>query len=111
MIPADQDIYTTGIHALQIGFERAESELAVTRARIAAALAMLPHDYRCPVRHAAPDAVCRCLTRPLWNALTGTGEATRACRVCGCTEDRACAPDATRATCHWVAEDLCSRCA
>jgi hypothetical protein len=30
----------------------------------------------------------------------------RACRVCGCTETRACAPD----PCFWVAADLCSAC-
>ncbi len=30
-----------------------------------------------------------------------------ACRVCGCTEFRACGPDG----CCWVEADLCSRCA
>lgn len=29
----------------------------------------------------------------------------RACRVCGCTDDRACAGG-----CAWIAEDLCSAC-
>lgn len=32
----------------------------------------------------------------------------RACRVCGCTELRACAG---RLPCHWVGADLCSACA
>jgi len=32
--------------------------------------------------------------------------AERACRVCGCTETRAC-----EGGCWWVAEDLCSSCA
>ena len=30
----------------------------------------------------------------------------RNCRICGCTDDRACAGG-----CHWVAPGLCSRCA
>lgn len=34
----------------------------------------------------------------------------RACRVCGCTDDRACV-DAATGPCHWVAADLCSACA
>lgn len=36
----------------------------------------------------------------------------RACRVCGCTESncRQCI-EKTGFACHWVAEDLCSRCA
>lgn len=32
----------------------------------------------------------------------------RKCRVCGCTEERACATDA--GPCHWVEVDLCSAC-
>lgn len=35
----------------------------------------------------------------------------RACRVCGCTERRACAPDSWGVTCWWVCWDVCSRCA
>ncbi len=37
--------------------------------------------------------------------------AVRRCRVCGCTDDdcRQCVA-ATGSPCHWVAEDLCSRC-
>ena len=31
----------------------------------------------------------------------------RACRVCGCTESRACLG---RRACHWVGADLCSAC-
>lgn len=31
---------------------------------------------------------------------------TRTCRVCGCTDDRACPGG-----CHWVGQDLCSACA
>ena len=34
----------------------------------------------------------------------------RACRVCGCTEARACA-DLFGEPCHWVEADLCSACA
>lgn len=30
----------------------------------------------------------------------------RKCRVCGCTDDRAC-----EGGCHWVEDDLCSTCA
>ena len=30
----------------------------------------------------------------------------RKCRVCGCTDDRAC-----EGGCYWVEEDLCSQCA
>jgi hypothetical protein len=33
----------------------------------------------------------------------------RTCRVCGCTDDRACVTD--DGPCHWVAPDLCSACA
>lgn len=33
----------------------------------------------------------------------------RACRVCGCTESRACV-DPDRGPCWWVAADLCSHC-
>lgn len=32
-------------------------------------------------------------------------EPVRACRVCGCTETRAC-----RGGCHWIGKDLCSAC-
>lgn len=37
--------------------------------------------------------------------LTLATPAVRACRVCGCTDDRACPGG-----CSWVAADLCSRC-
>lgn len=30
----------------------------------------------------------------------------RKCRVCGCTEERACEPNG----CYWVGDDLCSEC-
>lgn len=33
-----------------------------------------------------------------------------ACRVCGCTEDRACLDEATGFGCHWVEDDLCNVC-
>ena len=33
----------------------------------------------------------------------------QACRVCGCTQNRACG-DPTLGTCHWVEPDLCSFC-
>ena len=47
--------------------------------------------------------------------------ATRACRSCGCTDDRACVREATVldgpvemlasvVTCSWVEDDLCSAC-
>lgn len=32
----------------------------------------------------------------------------RTCRVCGCTQDRACITQA--GPCHWVEWDLCSAC-
>ena len=32
----------------------------------------------------------------------------RTCRVCGCTEDKACITDG--AACHWIEKDLCSAC-
>ena len=35
----------------------------------------------------------------------------RVCRVCGCTEDRACKDPETGQGCSWAAEDLCSVCA
>jgi ParB family chromosome partitioning protein len=50
-----------------------------------------------------PDCV-----RPA-GAARATGEglgALRACRACGCTDERACEPFG----CSWVAEDLCSAC-
>jgi hypothetical protein len=31
---------------------------------------------------------------------------TQRCRVCGCSWDKACAPDG----CHWIEQDLCSCC-
>lgn len=33
-------------------------------------------------------------------------EGKRRCRICGCTDDRACPGG-----CYWVEEDLCSKCA
>lgn len=35
----------------------------------------------------------------------------RSCRVCGCTDDRACVDPVTGEPCHWVEDDLCSACA
>lgn len=32
------------------------------------------------------------------------------CRVCGCTDDKACVDKETGETCTWVEEDLCSKC-
>lgn len=32
------------------------------------------------------------------------------CRVCGCTDEKACVDKNTGETCTWVEEDLCSRC-
>ncbi len=35
-----------------------------------------------------------------------------ACRLCGCTEDRACVDIRSGGRCHWVNDsDLCSKCA
>lgn len=34
----------------------------------------------------------------------------RRCRVCGCTEFRACIDRDTAQPCHWIADDLCSAC-
>jgi hypothetical protein len=36
----------------------------------------------------------------------GSAREVRACRVCGCTDERACAGG-----CYWVEADLCSACA
>jgi hypothetical protein len=33
------------------------------------------------------------------------------CRVCGCTDDRACVDKETGEPCYWVMSDLCSICA
>lgn len=33
------------------------------------------------------------------------------CRMCGCTQERACVDSQTMAACSWVAVDLCSACA
>jgi cytochrome c5 len=38
-----------------------------------------------------------------------TGIPLRSCRVCGCTDARACW-DWETGPCHWVAADLCSAC-
>lgn len=35
----------------------------------------------------------------------------RRCRVCGCTDDRACIDAATGEACHWAEPGLCSACA
>ena len=32
------------------------------------------------------------------------------CRVCGCTDDRACCDPNTGHPCYWVEDDLCSAC-
>jgi hypothetical protein len=42
-------------------------------------------------------------------ALALTAE-EQACRICGCTNGRACLSDETGEPCHWVEEDLCSEC-
>lgn len=34
----------------------------------------------------------------------------RSCRICGCTEDFACADPGMGCTCSWVGPDLCSAC-
>ena len=42
--------------------------------------------------------------------MTATAEFAnpRRCRVCGCTDDKACMTDA--GPCHWIEPDLCSAC-
>ena len=40
--------------------------------------------------------------------LESQGEKIFRCRVCGCTDFRACKTEA--GTCHWVTDDLCSAC-
>lgn len=40
---------------------------------------------------------------------TGVVAKVRTCRVCGCTDERACMT--IEGPCYWVAEDLCSACA
>ena len=39
----------------------------------------------------------------------GSNAMVRICRVCGCTDDRACMT--TAGPCYWVEDDLCSACA
>jgi hypothetical protein len=34
----------------------------------------------------------------------------RTCRVCGCTDERACIHIETEATCEWAEADLCTAC-
>ncbi len=46
------------------------------------------------------DAITRTL-----KTLTTADKLPRTCRICGCTDKRAC-PDG----CHWVDKDLCSKC-
>jgi hypothetical protein len=41
-----------------------------------------------------------------FGSLADDGRLEIACRGCGCSDSRACDPP-----CHWVEEDLCSRCA
>jgi hypothetical protein len=36
--------------------------------------------------------------------------AIRTCRLCGCTEDRACVDDEHGGVCYWIYDDLCSAC-
>lgn len=43
------------------------------------------------------------------DTLSITAGAPRRCRVCGCTDDKACVAKG-RSRCHWIADDLCSAC-
>ena len=47
--------------------------------------------------------------RQILDVAAGAGPGVRACRVCGCTQERACVP-AGAVSCYWVARDLCSAC-
>lgn len=52
----------------------------------------------------APDDCFLDFGQDLWDNGVPLEECT--CRVCGCTDDRACPGG-----CYWVEEDLCSECA
>lgn len=57
------------------------------------------------------DDVHPCQPTP-WKGAQGLWDfPVQACRVCACTELGACDDDGTGLPCHWVADDLCSRCA
>lgn len=48
------------------------------------------------------------------DSATRNGSIQRRCRVCGCTDERACVEmdlHGDCVPCHWVADDLCSSCA
>ena len=38
----------------------------------------------------------------------GAAQKVKTCRVCGCTDDKACM--SSQGPCWWVADDLCSAC-
>jgi hypothetical protein len=50
--------------------------------------------------------VCECLMQLMLDLKNRTELLERSCRICGCTNDRACPGG-----CAWVEFDLCSRCA
>lgn len=54
------------------------------------------------------DAVVNGYTETLAAGHLGNKLGRRRCRICGCTDDRACVTDGV--PCHWVEDDLCSAC-
>jgi hypothetical protein len=72
--------------------------------------ARLVHDRACRAISSLEDADCECdlhgTARAVLSGLVvGVLGDLRVCRVCGCTQDRACSPP-----CYWVDADLCSSC-
>lgn len=56
------------------------------------------------------EHVSQWAARAVLNALAEAGALVRSCRVCGCTDDRACLTEtvAGEEPCHWVEQDRCS---
>ena len=55
----------------------------------------------------SPDADMASMYAQAFN-LCGVGRPGAVCRVCGCTQDRACIKDGQ--ACHWISTNLCSAC-
>lgn len=63
---------------------------------------------------AAPDLCLPCETALAQMAVVISADTERRCRVCGCTDERACIEMdmlGDCVPCHWVEPDLCSTCA
>jgi hypothetical protein len=43
--------------------------------------------------------------------MTASPDTQRACRRCGCTQDRACFDEIEQRPCSWAEDDLCTVCA